>query len=231
MSTTDTNFTTDTGDPPRAHRAASVSPDDQLPPVAPPSAGFIAQLFVIPALIVAIIFAIGWGIKWLADRGADPSAYVSAMKRGNDGSWQAAHNLADLLRNQRYEHLKDDPALAAELVDFLQTQIDSGSLDEHAIELRIYLCNALGEFRVPKVVDILVKTARLERDPQEANVRMAAVKALAVHLSLAPSAVRVDPHARLELFAEAGHLLLVEQSAELLAQLKHFMSTTLDATH
>ncbi|HEV3023938.1 MAG TPA: HEAT repeat domain-containing protein, partial [Pirellulales bacterium] len=145
--------------------------------------GFIVQLFVIPALIVAIIFAIGWGIKWLADRGADPKAYVAALRRNNDGRWQAAHDLADVLRNQRNEHLKDDPLLAAQLVDVLRTEMEAGNLDEHALELRIYLCNAIGEFRAPEVVDILVKAAELERDPEESAVRMAAVKALAVHLS------------------------------------------------
>ena len=185
--------TTDTNDPPQAHRWASVSPDDQLPPVTAPSAGFIVQLFVIPALIVAIIFAIGWGIKWLADHGADPKAYVAALKRDNDGSWQAAHDLADVLRNRRNDHFKDDPALAADLVDALRTNIDSGRVDEHAVELRIYLCNALGEFRVPGVVGILVKAAGLERDDREANVRMAAVKALAVYLSQVPPALRADP--------------------------------------
>ncbi|HUY31706.1 MAG TPA: HEAT repeat domain-containing protein [Pirellulales bacterium] len=202
MLTTDTNA--GANDLPRTRRAASVSPDDQLPPVAAPSAGFIVQLFVIPALIVAIIFAIGWGIKWLADRGADPSAYVAALKRDNDGRWQAAHDLADVLRNPRNDHLKDDPALAADLVDALRTQIDLGRLDEQAIELRIYLCNALGEFRVPGVVDILVKAIRLERDPREANVRMAAVKAVAVYLSQVPRALRADPPALLPAIVESS---------------------------
>jgi HEAT repeat protein len=174
---TDTDEATQTG------RVGGVSPDDQLPPVSPPSAGFIVQLFVIPALIVAIIFTIGWGIKWLADRGADPKAYVAALKRNNDGRWQAAHDLAEVLRNQRNEHLKDDPALAADLVDVLRAEMEAGNLDEYSIKLRGYLCNALGEFRVAHVVDILVEAAQHQRDPKEFDVRLAAVKALAVHLS------------------------------------------------
>ena len=39
-------------------RPAPISPNDALPPVEPPSAGFIVQLFVIPAVIVAIIIIV-----------------------------------------------------------------------------------------------------------------------------------------------------------------------------
>ena len=47
----------------------TISPDDQLPPVEPPSAGFVVQLFVIPALIVLIMFLVGAGITLLVEKG------------------------------------------------------------------------------------------------------------------------------------------------------------------
>lgn len=164
----------------------TVSADDRLPPVEPPNAGFIVQLFVIPALIVAVMFALGAGIKWLAERESNPSAYVAAIKRNNAGRWQAAHDLADILRNPRNDHLKADPALARELVGALKAELDSGGTDEREIQLRVYLCNALGEFRVPDVIDVLVQAASRERDENESAVRFSAMKALVVYLSNAP---------------------------------------------
>ena len=38
-----------------AHEPYPATGDDQLPPVEPPSAGFIIQLFVVPALIVMLV--------------------------------------------------------------------------------------------------------------------------------------------------------------------------------
>lgn len=164
------------------------SPDDQLPPVEPPSPGFIVQLFVIPALIVVIMFALGAGIKWLVERDNDPQSYVESLRRNNAGRWQAASDLADLLRNPRNQRLKDDAHLAQELVGILNKELADGSFDKNAIELRVYLCHLLGEFHVPDVLDVLVKAAKTERDPSEATVRFAAMKALAVWLDGSPHA-------------------------------------------
>ena len=46
-----------------ASRAAAG--DDLLPPVEPPSAGFIIQLFVVPALIVLVIVSVWFTFSWL----------------------------------------------------------------------------------------------------------------------------------------------------------------------
>lgn len=164
----------------------SISPNDQLPPVEPPSAGFIVRLFVIPALIVIIMFGLGAGIKWLVERESNPRAYVEALRRNNDGRWQAAHDLADVLRSPQNDRLKDDRELARELADTLSTELASGGDDDLAVQLRVYLCNALGEFRVPEVLDVLVKAATSGDDEKERVVQFSAMKALAVYLSAAP---------------------------------------------
>ncbi|MEX2560920.1 MAG: HEAT repeat domain-containing protein, partial [Pirellulales bacterium] len=158
-------------------------PEGRLPPVEPPSAGFIVQLFVIPALIVIIMFMLGAGIKWLVDRGSDPAAYVEAIQRDNAARWQAAHDLADMLRKSQNESMKRDPRLASQLGDILRRQIDTGRMDEESLKLRIYLCHALGEFAVPEVVDPLLLAARTQRAQEENVVRFSALKALAVFLS------------------------------------------------
>jgi HEAT repeat protein len=164
----------------------TVSPDDQLPPVEPPNAGFIVQLFVIPALIVVIMFVLGAGIKLLVERDNDPQAYVKALRSNSDKRWQAAHDLADVLRNPRNAKLKDDARLAEQLAAILDHEIDDGSLDDKPIELRVYLCHLLGEFHPPEVLEALVRAAKTERGPAESNVRFAAIKALAVWLDGSP---------------------------------------------
>ena len=75
-----------------------VSPDDSLPPVEPPSAAFLVQLFLVPALIVGIIVFVWLAFHWLAQLGNDPEGYVRALKRPSEGRWQAALNLANDLR-------------------------------------------------------------------------------------------------------------------------------------
>jgi HEAT repeat protein len=172
----------------------TISPDDQLPPVEPPSAGFVVQLFVIPALIVLIMFVVGAGIKLLVEQGNNPRAYVEALRRNNDGRWQAAHDLADALRNQSNPEIKDDAELATELAGMLNHEIDEGGMDKKPLEMRIYLCHALGAFHVPEVLPALVKAAETERDEREAPVRFAAMSALAVWLDSSPekAAARVE---------------------------------------
>ena len=159
---------------------------DQLPPVEPPSAGFIVQLFVIPALIVLIMFLVGAGIKLLVEHETNPRTYVEQLRRDSAARFQAAHDLADVLRNPSNEKLKTDAELAGDLAGVLNTEIEGASMDEKPIKLRVYLCHALGEFRVPGVLVVLVKAAQTERDPREAPVRFAALKSLAVWLSAAP---------------------------------------------
>lgn len=182
----------------------TISPDDRLPPVEPPSAGFLVQLFVIPALIVLIMFAVGAGIKWLVDRESDPTAYVQALKRNNDARWQAAHDLADILRNPRNEHLKSDERLAASLARILDDEIEAGSMDENALQVRVYLCHALGEFRVTEVLPALVKAALTERGEAESVVRFSALKALAVHLSNSAQADLTAEPKLIELLLDAS---------------------------
>ncbi len=62
-----------------SHSSEPVVPGDVLPPVEPPSAGFILQLFVVPGIIVAIIVMVWLLFNWVARTGNDPREYVLAM--------------------------------------------------------------------------------------------------------------------------------------------------------
>ncbi len=85
-------------DPPAVR---AFSPDDALPPVEPPSAGFIVQLFVVPGVIVVVVVMIWVMFNWLAQKGNDRDAFVRALSRNNEARWQAAFNLANALRAER----------------------------------------------------------------------------------------------------------------------------------
>jgi HEAT repeat protein len=156
------------------------SPDDVLPPVQAPSASFLLQLFFIPLIIVMIIVAV-WGMfSWLVQLGSDPRDLIADIQKLNDASWQKAYLLADFLRNPEYDDLKTDKAVASDLAEVLDKEIESASMNKNRVLLRTYLCSVLGEFRVIDVLPVLVKAARTEREPTEVNVRCAAARALAV---------------------------------------------------
>jgi HEAT repeat protein len=163
--------------------SASLSGGDLLPPVEPPSAVFILQLFVVPALIVLVIVGVWLSFSWLVHRD-QPRDLIQGLESSRVARWQRASELADMLRNERYEDFRSDSSTALQLTDILNREIDGGGekggMDDEAITLRYFLCRALGEFRVPGVLDSLLKAATTNRDPREQIVRQGAVEAIAV---------------------------------------------------
>jgi HEAT repeat protein len=161
--------------------------DDALPRVEPPGAGFLLQLFLIPLLIVVIIVVVWLMFTWLAHLGSDPRALVGDIAKGDKYGWQRAAALADMLRNREYEHLKTDKALARELAKVLQKNIeqtDKDFADDEALasrlRLRMFLCRALGEFRVDDGLPALLLAAKTQRREEELLVRRRAIEAIAV---------------------------------------------------
>lgn len=172
-----------------------LSPDALLPPVEPPSAGFLVQLFLVPAVIVAIIVGIWLGFHWIAHLGQDPQAYVKTLRRDNEGRWQAALNLANELRGPGGGALKADAGLATELGRILTDETKSGRTGEQSQMLRLYLCRALGEFSIPEALPALVEQIGVEQ-PQVSRAAVEAVAVLAANLAEAgkspPGADAVD---------------------------------------
>lgn len=151
--------------------------DDMLPPVEPPSAGFLVQLFLVPGIIVAIIVGVWLTFHWLAHLGNDPQAYLRTLRRDNEGRWQAALNFANDLRGPGGAALKADAELATEVGSVLDDEVAKGRTSEQSQRLKLYLCRALGEFAVPEAVPPLV--ARVA-DLNDLETSRAAVEALAV---------------------------------------------------
>jgi HEAT repeat protein len=166
-------------------------PDDALPPVEPPSAAFLVQLFVVPLSIVACGLFVVWGFYWLAQMGNDPESYVRALRRNNEGRWQVALNFANDLRGPGGATLKNDASQARDLAGILADEVASGRpaggghTAEQSRTLCGYLCRALGEFSVPEAAAPLVARAEDAKDPQTAQAAVEALALLAANLAAA----------------------------------------------
>ena len=154
---------------------------ESLPPVQPPNAGFLVQLFVIPGLIVLVMVLVWTLIKWLPQMGNDAETNVKALEGNGANRWQAAVNLANLLRGDTSGELKRDRELATRLADKLQQELQSARTSEDALLLRVYLATALGEFHVDAGLPVLVEAVTTEeKSDLKPSLRAAAVRAVAV---------------------------------------------------
>jgi hypothetical protein len=152
-----------------------------LPPVEAPSAGFIVQLFVIPAIVVFVVILVWLLFGKLAGGERDAMAYVEALKTPS-ASWRTAHELASLLQND--PKLSNDPRLLGELTELLARDLKQSDNPR----LTSYLALSLGNFHTldaksangEKVDPIATLREALEaKQPQQ--VRIAAAVSLAKH--------------------------------------------------
>src|SRR6202050_3942231 len=97
--------------------------DAALPPGQPPSAGFIVQLFVVPALIVLAVVGVWALFGKIASSDEDWRELVEDIRNTNEHRrWRGANGLATLLlRDQQLgddgQHLATNPDIARALVD------------------------------------------------------------------------------------------------------------------
>lgn len=158
-----------------------LSPDDALPRVEPPTGTFIVQLFVVPAIIVTLIVLVWVLFNWLAHMGSDPHQYLEQIRKQNANSWIAAHNLAEELRTK--PALRQDAGVAKDLGAMLTESIDTGGFSKDDVQLRVFLCRALGEFTVPDGLPALLKAAHTQRREEDLDVRRSALEAIALLVS------------------------------------------------
>ena len=76
--------------------------------------------------------------------------------------------------------LRQDAALAGELAAMLDAEIDDGSMKEQPLKLRYLLVQGAGRIRNARRTAALVKAAGTQRADEEAEVRLAALQAIAV---------------------------------------------------
>jgi hypothetical protein len=154
--------------------------DDLLPPVSPPSSGFIMQLFVIPLLIVMIIIGIWLLFNWVANRDRRPVDLAQDIERLNHASWQKALTLANQLRDDRNHDLRQDRQLCDQLASQLRFRIEEGGSDQERVWLRIYLCRALGDFELGDGLPALILAAQHQESIEDVEVRRAALQAIGI---------------------------------------------------
>jgi len=155
-----------------------------LPPVAPPTATFILQLFLIPLSIVTIVVLLWLLFGWIAHMGHDNAAeLVRGIERGDNASGQLAFELAALLRSsdRKYDTLRNDAELATRLATFLDRDLAEPltRADDKRVMRRMYLCRIIGEFHVSAGLDVLLRAAKEERDPVDVEIRFSAIEAIA----------------------------------------------------
>jgi hypothetical protein len=166
---------------PRDPSQAQGPPLTDLPPVEAPSAGFIVQLFVIPAVVVAVVIVVWLLFGKLAGGERDAREYVRLL-RSPDANWRAAFELASLIQNDA--RLASDPLLLGELTDLLAHDLDK----EENPSLTQYVALTLGAFHTlgaktasGQPVDPIAVLARALDASQPGPVRIAAAASLAKH--------------------------------------------------
>jgi hypothetical protein len=160
---------------------APLSHDEMLPPVRPPSAGFLVQLFVIPGVIVLLMVLVWTLVTWLPQMGNDVASNLKAIEGSGANRWQAAVNLANLLRNDSSGDLKRDRETAARLSAKLDEELTAKKTGEDAALFRVYLATALGEFYVDTPLPVLVRAIQTEESSKvKPSLRVAATRAVAV---------------------------------------------------
>jgi hypothetical protein len=158
-----------------------------LPPVEPPSAGFVIQLFVIPAVVVVVVIIVWLLFGKLAGGERDAMEYVRQL-RSPTANWRLAFELASLIQHD--PKIGSDPVLLGELADLLSHELDKNDED---LRLTQYVALTLGAFRTlegktqsGQVIDPLVPLARALSPKYPTPIRLAAAA------SLAKQAARMD---------------------------------------
>ena len=168
----------DTGEP------AAVA-DLDLPPVEAPSGRFIAQLFLIPALIVGGIIGLFLLFSWSGSQTQDWQTLIVSLGRDNaHRRGRAFHDLAQLLNSGKTTEtgtpLGQHPALATALSDLAsRTLAEQPGPEEAADHLQqvVLLVRLLGLLDVPGAT--LPVLDRSLSDGQDPAVRQAGLQALA----------------------------------------------------
>jgi hypothetical protein len=153
-------------------------PDPGLPPVQPPSGRFIAQLFVIPGLIISVVVVLYLVSVFFVQREHDPAQFLQKLDSDNaDVRWRGASDLAQILKRKEPATLrwKTDAKFALDLTERLDLAFQRLLVEEKKVAgqvaekknpllwrtLRIdrdhinFLAGALGEFHAPVGAPVL----------------------------------------------------------------------------
>ena len=170
--------------PENTKTAADDSPPVDLPPVTPPSAGFIIQLFVVPGLIVLVVVGVWALFGKLAAGEQDWKSLVAELGNSNEHRrWRGAHGLAQMLQaDQELQSdkpgLSQNPVVIGELTKLFEKELARTAPSEDDVQFQAFLARTMGLLESQKkVVPVLREAMRPDHDRE---VRKNAVAAVAV---------------------------------------------------
>jgi hypothetical protein len=160
------------GDGQGSENALPQPQEPSLPPVEPPSARLIAQLFLIPGLVVAVLVGVVWlFFGWLAPGSYEPQDFLKGLRSQHDPvRWRTAQDLAQILPRKQELRLNVDFAL--QLTALLEEELErerssaarasenDGKSAASAPHLAEFLPAAVGHFHVPVAVPVLCRIVR-----------------------------------------------------------------------
>ena len=157
---------------------------ENLPPVQPPSAGFIIQLFVVPLLIVLAIAGVVALFGKMASSGQDWRKLVIELRTGNEHRrGRAAHGLAVMLqadqaRGADGSQLARNPEIAEALTDLLKAGMQQQSPKREELNHQAFLLTTLGWIDSPAtVIPVLREAMQPGRDTE---IRKNAIRAISL---------------------------------------------------
>jgi hypothetical protein len=140
------------------HRQILDDREAPLPPVQPPSAGFLVQLFVIPALIVLAVVGVWALFGKIAASDEDWRELVEDIRNTNEHRrWRGANGLANLLLHDQQagdagQHLAANPEIAKALVGLFDEGLKGHSTRDDDLKQEAFLARTLGLLDSPGIV-------------------------------------------------------------------------------
>ena len=174
--------------PPNLESAASAGfCPEELPPVTPPSAGFIVQLFLIPALIVMAVVAVWALFGKLADSDNDWKQLATELSSSNEHRrWRAALGLAQLLQNEQIypsqdqEPLAKNPLVVDSLTKLLSESLASTTNTDEDIRHQEFLARTLAALDADeKTLPILAEGMKDSRNIEVRKSSLMSIAAIA----------------------------------------------------
>jgi len=159
-----------------------ISPDqepriDDLPPVEPPSAGFIVQLFLVPAVIVMVVVGVWVLFGQIASSEQDMTRILADLKTSNENRrWRAAFSMAQMLeadsqKGSESQQLAKNSEVANELTAILKETLAITNPASQDLEHQTFLARTLGWFDLPDVVlPALIDTMNSDVLPESTNL-------------------------------------------------------------
>ena len=170
-----------------ADRSLTTDPGDPgLPPVQPPSAGFLVQLFVVPALIVLAVVGVWALFGKIASSDDDWRELVEDIRNTNEHRrWRGANGLATLLVHDQKlgddgQHLAKNPEIARVLVGLFEEGLNRHSNREDDLKQEQFLALTLGLLdSQPTVLPALQHGMKPEQDREVRKNSIASIAGMA----------------------------------------------------